>query len=119
MSIPDTVTVTTLVNEAKRGDEIAFIGQMVFDPIPEPILQPVISGIVGGCTRLFPDTFQYAQPVSVQSETAPPSMGVMAIFAPFATEDAAKAYMLTASETMRAEIAFAAHQTHNAPPTPQ
>lgn len=111
------VNVAFLVHPAQKGDEEAFLGQVVFEPIAEDDVLSVLSALGAAGERLFPEHFQYAQVVSVHSETGPHGLGVMMILAPFPDEPAARDFMRNASAIVRGEIGMALMATHGAPAT--
>ena len=82
---------------AERGDEKAFIGRMVFGPIPADKIEEDIVAIGDWTRKTFPEKFQYAQAVKMTRDDDV-LKGVMVTFAPFSDETAAKVWMDIASE---------------------
>lgn len=82
---------------AERDGQKAFIGRMVFGPIPGAALETEIVHIGDWTRDVFPDKFQYAQAVTMtrDDETL---KGVMVTFAPFDDEASAKDWLDGASE---------------------
>lgn len=102
------LSVVTLVARASRDGKDAFIGQMIFTPVPAADLMEWLEGLGRETKRMFPETFQYAQPVRYTDDlTEETGMGIMVILAPFAEETMAREYMAAAAEAVRCEIEMA------------
>ena len=82
---------------AERGGEKAFIGRMVFGPIPADRIEADMVAIGDWTRQTFPDKFQYAQGVKMTRDEDV-LHGVMVTFAPFDDEAAAKGWLDIASE---------------------
>ena len=81
---------------AERGGEKAFIGRMVFGPIPADRIEADMVAIGDWTRQTFPDKFQYAQGVKMTRDEDV-LHGVMVTFAPFDDEASAKNWLDAAS----------------------